>query len=178
MQIILFNFDSGIFYKILRKKLGIIYYIGLAVNTDNYNADMSYYRIVSQCQQKNMPLFIKSIIDILEYYELEDEHIDTAKNYFKYCYENKKFYNLTSFNDDYKSQLLFHKDIVKNKDIYKKLLSITSSRIKEYYKNVFVKDILSKHILFYYSNRNSNKAIEPIYKKLLPSANYKTYYIA
>jgi predicted Zn-dependent peptidase len=178
LQRILFNFDSGIFYKILRKKLGIIYYIGLAVNTDNYNADMSYYRIVSRCQQKNMPLFIKSIIDILEYYELEDEHIDTAKNYFKYCYENKKFYNLTSFNDDYKSQLLFHKDIVKNKDIYKKLLSITSIRIKEYYKNVFVKDILSKHILFYYSNRNSNKAIEPIYKKRLPSANYKTYYIA
>jgi predicted Zn-dependent peptidase len=178
LQRILFNFDSGIFYKILRKKLGIIYYIGLAVNTDNYNADMSYYRIISRCQHKNMPLFIKSIIDILECYELKDEHLDTAKNYFKYYYENKKFYNLTSFNDDYKSQLLFHKDIVKNKDIYKKLLSITTSRIKEYYKNVFVKDILSKHILFYYSNRNSNKAIEPIYKKLLPSANYKTYYIA
>jgi iron complex outermembrane receptor protein len=28
LQRILFNFDSGIFYKILRKKLGIIYYIG------------------------------------------------------------------------------------------------------------------------------------------------------
>jgi predicted Zn-dependent peptidase len=178
LQRILFNFDNGIFYKILRKKLGIIYYIGLAVNTDNYNADMSYYRIISQCQHKNMPLFIKSIIDILKCYELKDEHIDTAKNYFKYYYENKKFYNLTSFNDDYKSQLLFHKDIVKNKDIYKKLLSITSRRIKEYYKNVFVKDLLSKHILFYYSNRNSNTAIEPIYKKLLPRANYKTYYIA
>lgn len=178
LQRILFNFDSGIFYKILRKKLGIIYYIGLAVNTDNYNADMSYYRIISRCQHKNIPLFIKSIIDILECYELEDEHIDSAKNYFKYYYENKKFYNLTSYNDDYKRQLLFHNDIIKNKDIYKKILSITSSRIKEYYKNVLVKDILTKHILFYYSNSNSNTAIEPIYKKLLPSATYKTFYIA
>ena len=178
LQRILFNFDSGIFYKILRKKLGIIYYVGLAVNTDNYNADMSYYRIISRCHHKNMPLFIKSFIDILECYELKDEHIDTAKNYFKYYYENKKFYNLTSYNDDYKRQLLFHNNIIKNKDIYKKILSITSSRIKDYYKNVFVKEILTKHILFYYSNINSNKAVELIYKRMLPSASYKTFYVA
>ena len=107
----MFNFNSGIFYKILRKKLGIIYYIGLSINIDNYNAEMSNYNITSQCQHINMSLFIENTINILENYDMKDEDIKNAKNYFKVLYENKKFFNLNSYNEEYKAQLLFNNDI-------------------------------------------------------------------
>jgi predicted Zn-dependent peptidase len=177
IQRILFNFNTGIFYKILRKKLGIIYYISLSINIDKYNSEMSYYNIISQCQSKNMSLFIVNFLHIFDNYIIEDEDINNAKKYFKYLYENKKFFNLNSYNDEYKDQLLFNNDIIKNRVIYKKIMSINPSKIKEYFKNIFVKDILSRHILFYYSNKNINKTIEQIYKKHIPNAEYKTYYI-
>jgi predicted Zn-dependent peptidase len=177
IQRILFNYNSGIFYKILRKKLGIIYYIGLSINIDNYNSEMSYYNITSQCQHINMPLFIENIINILENYDMKDDDIKNAKRYFKILYENKKFYNLNSYNEEYKTQLLFNNDIVKNTVILKKIMSIKCSNIKDYYNNVFIKDILTRHILFYYSNVNINKNIELIYKKHIPDKYCHTYYI-
>ena len=174
---ILFNFESGIFYKILRKKLGIIYDIYLSVNVNNYNADMSYYNIKSKCHSKYMPVFIENFINILKTYEMDDEHILNAKNYFKFEYESSKFYNLNSYNNKYKDQLLYYNDFISNKDIYNKIISIKPNKIIDYYNNVFIKDILSKHIFFYYSNKNINKTIETLYKKHMPNIKYKKYYI-
>lgn len=174
---ILFNFDTGIFYKILRKKLGIIYNIGLSVQVDYQNPDMSYYNITSKCHHKYAKLFIKNFIQILQDYEVDDEHIYKAKRHFTYLYENTKFYSLHSQNDDYKRQVLFHKDIITNKEIYKRLLAIPPEKIKSYYKNVFVKDILAKHVFFYYSNKNINKDIISLYSKQIPSVKCKAYYI-
>lgn len=174
---ILFNFDAGIFYKKLRKELGIIYNIGISVNVDNYNPDMSNYVITSKCHSKYTMVFLDNFIDILKNYEIEEERIFNAKRHFKYIYESTKFYNLSSYNDEYKNQILFNKKFIASKEIYKKLLSIKSSRIKEYYKNVFVKDILAKHILFYYSNKNVNKAIVSLYKKHMPASECKTHII-
>jgi predicted Zn-dependent peptidase len=174
---ILFNFDAGIFYKKLRKELGIIYNIAISVNVDNYNPDMSNYVITSKCHSKYTMVFLDNFIDILKNYEIEEERIFNAKRHFKYIYETTKFYNLSSYNDEYKNQILFNKKFVASKEIYKKLLSIKSSQIKEYYKNVFVKDILTKHILFYYSNKNVNKAIVSLYKKHMPNTECKTHII-
>ena len=177
IQIILFNFENGVFYNILRKKLGIIYNIRLNINIDKYDAKMSYYRITSECSENNVPMFIDAILDILKNYELIDDDINNAKNHIKFTYENKKFYRLTTFNDEYKEQLLFSKKVIENKDIYQKMLSIKSQKIKEYYKNVFAKDLLFRHIFFYYSNTNINKTIETKYKKQLPGTVYKSYYV-
>jgi predicted Zn-dependent peptidase len=174
---ILFNFESGIFYKILRKKLGIIYNIHLSIHVNNYNADMSYYNIKSKCHRKYMPIFIENFLNILKNYEMDDEHILNAKNYFKFEYESSKFYNLNSYNDEYKEQLIFNKNFISNKDIYEKIISIKPNKIKDYYNNVFVKDILSRHIFFYYSNININKTIETLYKKHMPIIKCKTHYI-
>ena len=124
-----------------------------------------------------MPIFIENFINILKNYKMDDEHILNDNNYFKFEYESSKFYNLNSYNNEYKEQLLFNKNFISNKDIYKKLLSIKSNKIKDYYNNVFVKDILSKHILFYYSNKNINKTIETLYKKYMPAIKCKTHYI-
>ena len=173
----LFNFETGIFYNVLRKKLGIIYNIDLSVNVDNYNPDMSYYNIKSKCHSKYMPIFIENFLNILKSYEIDDEHILNAKKYFKYQYETSKFYNLNSYNNEFKEQLLFNKDLISNKNIYKKVISINKTKIKDYYNNVFIKDILSRHIFFYYSNENINKKIETIYKKHMPNIKCKTYYI-
>jgi len=174
---ILFNFESGIFYKILRKKLGIIYNIHLSIHVNNYNADMSYYNIKSKCHSKYMPIFIENFLNILKNYEMDDEHILNAKNYFKFEYESSKFYNLNSYNYEYKEQLLFNKNFISNKDIYEKVISINSNKIKDYYNNIFIKDILSRHIFFYYSNININKTIETLYKKHMPIIKCKTHYI-
>jgi len=129
---ILFNFESGIFYKILRKKLGIIYNIHLSIHVNNYNADMSYYNIKSKCHSKYMPIFIENFLNILKNYEMDDEHILNAKNYFKFEYESSKFYNLNSYNDEYKEQLIFNKNFISNKDIYEKVISIKPNKIKDY----------------------------------------------
>ena len=174
---ILFNFESGIFYKVLRKKLGIIYNINLSVHVDNYYADMSYYNIKSKCHSKYLPVFIENFLYILKNYEMDNEHILNAKRYFKFEYETSKFNNLNSYNNEYKEQLLFNKKIISNKEIYKKIISIKSTKIKDYYNNVFVKDILSRHIFFYYSNRNTNNIIESLYKKHMPDIKCKTHYI-
>ena len=174
---ILFNFDTGIFYKILRRKLGIIYNIGLSVNVDYYNPEMSCYNITSKCHSKYTTVFIDNFITILQNYEIEDTMILKAKRNFKYLYESTKFYNLNSLNDEYKNQLLYSKNIFTSKEIYQKVISIKSSRIKEYYKNTFVKDILTRHILFYYSNKNITNAIASLYTKRMPGVECKTYYI-
>ena len=138
---------------------------------------MSNYVITSKCHSKYTMVFLDNFIDILKNYEIEEERIFNAKRHFKYIYESTKFYNLSSYNDEYKNQILFNKKFIASKEIYKKLLSIKSSRIKEYYKNVFVKDILAKHILFYYSNKNVNKAIVSLYKKHMPASECKTHII-
>ena len=173
----LFNFDTGIFYKILRKKLGIIYNIRLSVQVDYHNPDMSYYNITSKCRSKYANLFIENFIRILNDYEVDVERIYNAKRHFTYLYENTKFYSLHSQNDDYKNQVLFHKDIITNEEIYKRLLAIPPEKIKSYYKTVFVKDILAKHVFFYYSNKNINKDIISLYTKQMPSVKCKAYYI-
>jgi predicted Zn-dependent peptidase len=177
LQRILFHFDSGIFYKILRKKLGIIYSIGLTVDADYHNPDMSYYDITSKCHSKYTGLFIENFLQILKDYEIEDERIENAKRHFKYLYEKAKFYSLTSQNDYYKYQVLFGKKILTNKEIYEKTMSLSSHQIKDYYKNVFAKDILARHTLFYYSNKNINKQIHSLYKKEIPNVVCKTHYI-
>jgi predicted Zn-dependent peptidase len=175
IKLILFNFETGIFYKILRKKLGLIYNITFSIIVDNYNADMSYYQIISKCHSKYMHSFLDNFLYILKNFEINDEHILNAKINFKYNYENLKFHNLNSYNDEYKEQLLFKKEFISNKEIYKKIISINPSKIIAYYNNIFVKDILSKHIFFYYSNQNINKTIESLYKKHIPNENCETY---
>jgi predicted Zn-dependent peptidase len=177
IKLILFNFDTGIFYKKLRKNLGIIYNIGITVNVDSYNPEMSNYVIVSKCHNKNTMTFLENFLNILATYEIEDELILNAKRHLMFNYETTKFNTLNSYNNDYKNQLLFNKKVLTNKEIYKKTLSITPSQIKGYYKDVFVKDILSRHILFYYSNKNINREIASLYAKQMPSVKCKTLII-
>jgi hypothetical protein len=52
---ILFNFETGIFYKTLRDKLGYIYHIQLNMYVDMVNPLSSYYYIETSVNHKILP---------------------------------------------------------------------------------------------------------------------------
>ena len=173
---ILFNFQTGIFYEILRTKLGLIYNAGMSADIDIMNSKASYYYLYTQCEAKNLPLLISEIIKILSTYKITNKDISDAKNRNKVSYENKKFYDLTSYNDDYKTHMLHNKKFISNEEYFKMVDNISANDVKDFY-DTFKKDILSKGILFYYSRKNINKSIDKYVKKSVIKNKYKMLYI-
>lgn len=173
---ILFNFQTGIFYKILRTKLGLIYNAGISYDIDIMNSKASYYYLYTQCEAKNLPLLISEIIKILSTYKITNKDISDAKNSNKVKYENKKFYDLTSYNYEYKTHILYNKKFISNEEYYKMVDNIEPCDVKAFY-DTFKNDILSKGILFYYSRKNINKSIDKYVKKSVIQNKYKMLYI-
>ena len=173
---ILFNFQTGIFYKILRTKLGLIYNTGMSIDIDIMNSKASYYYLYTQCEAKNLPLLISEIIKILSTYKITNKDISDAKNRNKVSYENKKFNNLTSYNYEYKTHILYNKKFISNEEYFKMVDNIEPCDVKAFY-DTFKNDILSKGILFYYSRKNINKSIDKYVKKSVIQNKYKMLYI-
>jgi predicted Zn-dependent peptidase len=176
LNTILFNFHTGIFYKILRTKLGLIYNIGMSYNIDIINAKSSYYYIYTQCEAKNFPIIVNEIIKILKTYKITNQDVVNAKNTKQVMFENKKFHNLTSFNNDYNIHFLFNKNFLTNKEYYKLFTDISLSDVKTYFET-FKEDILNKGILFYYSKKNLNSNVDKYLKKSIIKNKYKMLYI-
>jgi predicted Zn-dependent peptidase len=173
---ILFNFETGIFYKILRTKLGLIYKTGISYDIDIMNSKASYYFIYTQCEAKNLPLLISEIIKILSTYKITNKDISNSKNRNKVSYENKKFYDLTSYNYEYKTHMMYDKKFISNEEYFKMVDNISANDVKDFY-DTFKNDILSKGILFYYSRKNINKSIDKYVKKSVIKNKYKMLYI-
>jgi predicted Zn-dependent peptidase len=176
LNYILFNFSTGIFYKELRTKYGLIYNIHMNQYIDPINSRASSYNIVTKCEEKNVHIVIGRIINILQNYVITDVDIRGAKINNTVIFENKKFYDIDSFNKDYKIYQLFNKPFMKNKDIYKFINNIRPQEIKDYY-NILRHHILSSCTLFYYSNKNLNDKIDSVLKSTLNKKNYKLLYI-
>jgi predicted Zn-dependent peptidase len=173
---ILFNFNTGIFYKELRAKYGLIYNAAMYCNIDIVNSRASSYNIVTKCHEKDVNIVIDKIIQILQTYFITDDDIQGAKIKSTVLFENKKFYDISSYNNDYKTHLIYNKPFMRNKDIYELINNITSQEIRDYYK-VLRDHILSSCVLFYYSNKNLNKKISIVMKKHFIKNNYKLLYI-
>lgn len=173
---ILFNFNSGVFYKKLRDELGLIYSMGFNVNIDIINKKSSYIYISTKSNFKNLPIIIKELINILNTYKITETDIKIAKNINQIEYENLKFRNLSSFNYRYKKHLLFNKKFVSNKEGYNIINSFTFKEISEYYDKLR-NDMLKRGIIFYYSKKNLNKSIDNNLKKTIIKNNYKLLYI-
>jgi len=173
---ILFNFQTGIFYKILRTKLGLIYNAGISYDIDIMNSKASYYYLYTQCEANNLPLLISEIIKILSTYKITNKDISDSKNSNKVSYENKKFYDLTSYNNDYKTHMIYNKKFISNEEYFKMVDNISANDVK-YFFDTFKNDILSKGILFYYSRKNINKSIDKYVKKSVIKNKYKMLYI-
>tara|TARA_B100000795_G_C22805557_1_gene444636 strand:+ start:2657 stop:3985 length:1329 start_codon:yes stop_codon:yes gene_type:complete len=171
---ILFGLDNGIFYKKLRIELGLIY--NISFNTDiDIVSSISSYEINTSCNQKNLPIIIDEIIKILATYKLKKEDFENSKIRLKIKRENKKFTNLTSYND-YKIHLLYNKHFYSNKDLFKLFESITYKELIQYYEK-FRNDILNKGILFYYSKKNLNNIVDKYMQKSIIKNKYKISYI-
>ena len=99
-----------------------------------------------------------------------------AKNTKLFKFENKKFHNLTSFNNDYNTHFLFNKKILTNKEYYKLFTDITTNDVKTYFET-FKQDVLNKGILFYYSKKNLNSNVDKYFKKSIIKNKYKILYI-
>lgn len=176
LQHILFNFNTGIFYNVLRTKYGLIYNVAMYYNIDLINSRASSYSIVTTCEEKHVHTVIGKIISILRDYVITDKDIQGAKINNLVSFENKGFYDINSYNNDYKTYLLYNKPFMKNKDIYNLINDVSSQEIKDYY-NVFRDHILSSCVLFYYSNNNLNSKINIAVKNLIKNNNYKLLYI-
>ena len=159
MQNILFDFETGVFYKELREKMGIIYGINLYNNISIKNAKQSHYYIGTKCDIKNVPTVIGKIMDILKTYKINPIDIKYFKNRMLSNYEYSKFYGLTSYNGFYKNFLLYNKKLRTNKDIYDAIKNTTNKEVLEYYEK-FKENIIKRSTIFYYSHKNiTNKII-------------------
>jgi hypothetical protein len=155
---ILFNFENGIFYKLLRTELGLIYNIDFNLNINLHNSIYSEYIIKTDIDEKNISLLIEKILNIIENLEITNIQIKDSKKKFVINNEFTKFNDLTSFHTYYIDYMLHKIPIVEKSSIYKKLLKISNSDIRNTLKT-FKHEILNNGILFYYSSNNKNNKI-------------------
>lgn len=156
---ILFNFQTGTFYKNLRDKLGLVYGVRFNIDIDLHNSISSMYYIETSTNYNSIPILIEKILDIIENLTLTDEEINNGRKKLIIKNENEIFENLTSFNIYYGLYMLHKKPIIDKKDIHKKIINVSNNYIKKILAK-FKKDILNKGLIFYYSKANKNEAIK------------------
>ena len=174
LNYILFNFDTGVFYEILRRKLRLIYNINLNISIDSYNSKSSSYRIESNIITDKIPHLISNIIRIVENLKITDQDISAARNYLLIKNEYDKFYNLNTNEKYYNEFLLYKKPIIEKNNLINLYKNITNGQIYNELIN-FKKDILYNSLFFYYSNKNMNKKIKNVINKY--NILYKIKYI-
>mgnify|MGYP001118444890 CR=1 FL=1 len=156
---IFFNFESGVFYKSLRDKLGIIYYIHFNIDIDFYCSKNSTYKIFTQIDKKHIPTFLTEIKTILLNLNVTKSEVQKAKRKFLIEYEYDIFKSLTSVNKHILQFLKSGKKVVSNKEIMKQKTNIDFEILK---KEIFeIRDSILNHSnFFYYSHNNCDKIIK------------------
>lgn len=160
---ILFNFETGIFYKKLRDELGLIYNISINFDIDMVNPKSSSYSIKTSAEQTNVAKLINVILDIVSNLTLNDNEIENGKTKFIVKYEYQKFNGLTSYNKHYVEYLLHNIPIVERSDIKAMSLDVTNRDVQKAL-NKFKKEVLTKGLIFYYSTKNQNQKIKSLIK--------------
>lgn len=155
----LFNFETGVFYNVLRKKMGMIYNINMDLDVDMKESRSSKYTVTTSTHFKNIPELIYTLLDIFRSYEITDSDINNARNIIIFAFENDKFYNLSSYNRHFEKLLLYDKNIIEKSSILRKFLKMRNEDVKHYW-HIMKRDVLKKGILFYYANANKNAKIK------------------
>lgn len=156
---ILFNFETGVFYKMLRDKLGLIYSIHMVLSIDMVHPISSSYYIQTSVNYRHLPKLINVLLHIIENIELTHEEIENGKQKFMVHTEFQKFNDLTSYNAYYTEYLLHKLPIVERSKIREKCMKIKNTDIMNCLKK-FKNNILKKALIFYYSRYNMNKQIQ------------------
>jgi len=172
---VLFNFQTGIFYEILRRKLGLIYNISFNIIIDLYNYKSSSYYIESNIINFKLPLLIMNILKIIEGLEITNEQIDNAKNTILVNWEYENFFKLNTYTKYYGQYVLYNNPIIEKNTVKNMFKSISYEQIKEEFIN-FKNDLLHNSLFFYYSNKNFNNNIKETIKS--KNLSYKIKYIA
>jgi predicted Zn-dependent peptidase len=158
LNIILFNFEIGIFYKELREKSGLVYSIKLYDNISIKNSKESYYNIVTTCSINNVPLVINKIFTILNNYKITNEEISYAKKKLEAENEYDKFYTLESYHSYQRIFLLYNIPFKSKKEVLDDIKNIKDIEIQQFF-DIFKKKIINSSYIFYYSSRNIDKLI-------------------
>lgn len=171
---ILFTFENGPFYRILREKLGIIYSIRFNIYMDLNNPQLSYYSITTSTDEKNIPILIYKIYEIFNTYKITNEDIDSAKRTININHQHSYFYNLDFFINYYTRFLVYKEPIIKLEEHDKILNSVTYDDVKKEFEEM-KKDILNNSMIFYYGKNNINNKIKQhiAKKKLYNNIKYK-----
>lgn len=169
---ILFNFETGIFYKKLRDEMGLIYNISIDFDIDIVNPQSSSYAIDTSVEQKDVALLIKTILDIIANMQLTTKDIEYGKTKFIVKYEYEKFNDLTSYNEYYGKYLLHKIPIVERSDIKQKIMTVTNRDVMKTF-DKFKKEILTQGLIFYYSTKNQNNKIKTMIKRKIKYINLK-----
>jgi predicted Zn-dependent peptidase len=125
----LFNFQTGIFYNVLRKELGLIYDISLITNVDIMHPKASTYYMQTSVKIQDVPKLIRSLIGILNSYEVTDEVVHSTKNALFVQYENMKFNDLTSYNAYYETFTLHKIPITERSEVSRKIQNVSKRDI-------------------------------------------------
>jgi predicted Zn-dependent peptidase len=170
---ILFNFQTGIFYKYLRDKLGLVYSVRFNIDIDLQNSVSSMYNIETSANYNSIPKLVETMLYIIENLTLTDDEINNGRKILIIKNENQIFENLTSFNRYYGLYMLHKKPIIDKKDIHKKIINLGNDYIRKVLCK-FKKNILNKGLIFYYSKDNKNEDI----KKILVNKHKNIKYLA
>lgn len=161
---ILFNFDTGIFYKELRDKYGLIYSISMNINIDMINSKFSSYSIETNIKDIKLPKLISIILDIIENIKITKDEFKAIKNLFNINFELEKFQNLTSNSNYYTNFLLYKMPIISKEKLKYHYNQINYNDILNMLK-IFKKNVLTNGLIFYYSKNNMNNDIKKIVDK-------------
>lgn len=173
---ILFNFESGIFYKVLREGLGLIYNISLHLQIDIMNPLSSAYYIATSVQMDKTSILVKNMINILNNLKLTDVEIVNGKKRVLINHEYSKFNNLTSYTKHYEQYLLHKHPIVERSEIADKIRDLSIQDIRKTLKQ-FRNELLHHGMLFYYSRTNKNDKIKKLFTNKFKANVRKVSYI-
>jgi predicted Zn-dependent peptidase len=156
---ILCNFETGLFYKTLRDKYGLIYNLHMNIDIDKYNPKYSMISIDTNIKYDKLPELIDKILDIIENIVIKKEDIKNIKKSLLIDNEMKKFNDLTSQNEYYTDFLLFKNKIIELNDVNKIIKKLNYNDINNII-TLFKKSILKNGLIFYYSKYNMNRYIK------------------
>lgn len=147
---ILFNFETGTFYNILRKQLGLVYYIDMVIDADMIDPLSSKYYIETTCDRLKTREVISTILKIIKEVCITDEQIANARKMFLIQYEQLKFVHLTSYTEYYERFLLSKVPIIEHGEVYKRIKTLDNAVIHKSLAKL--KHKLKNSLVFYYSS--------------------------
>ena len=120
-----FNFETGIFYKVFRDQLGLIYNIDMSLDVNIQNPDISYVNISSNVKNNKIADFMNIFIKLIKGLTLSRNDFDDTINIIILNHEYLKFNDLTSYNTYYQQFIINNKPIIESTEVIKRFKKLS-----------------------------------------------------